>query len=314
MRNATCRMGNVALAVLALALGTGATRAQPPRYEAAVSADRDKIKLWETVHVTLTVDGPAPMGTAVELPKKLLTDATDPDWRIRPKGAAEVGPLPGGRERWRQTFRLDPHAPGRPLRAEFAPVKANGQPLTQPLVIEVTVERTGADDAPLPESLPVTTIEEAPPPPARPAERSTAAVVGWAAVAGACAVLFVVTLRRARRPKPVPPGAWARAALAELEAEHLGGPNVAERVAEVLRRYVERRFAIPAPRLTTGELSDAVAAVGWPAGRSQSLRALLDECDLAKFAGTAPDFDGAAQLIAAAREWLDRTDPPGPGA
>ncbi|MDY3556007.1 hypothetical protein R5W24_005170 [Gemmata sp. JC717] len=306
-------MRNTLFAALALAFSAEASAAPPPKYEASVRADRDRIKLWEPVQVTLTVDGPAPMRTAVELPKQLLTDATNGDWRIRPKGDAELLPLPDGRERWTQTFRLDPHAPGKPLRAELAPVGVNGKPLTQTLAVEVTVERTGGDDTPLPESLPVTTIEELPPQPGTSADRSPGTVLVAAAVAAVCAMLLVFVWRRVRRPKSVPPGAWARTALAALEAEYVGGPDFAERLASVLRRYVERRFAIPATRLTTAELYEATTLGGWPVDGARVLRGLLDECDLAKFAGTAPDVEGCAKLIGAARDWLDRTDPE-PGA
>lgn len=313
MRNAEFGTRSAAFAALVLALSAGTLHAQPPAHTATVTVDRNKIRLWESVQLTLAVEGPAPMRSAVEFPKQLLTDDADKNWRIRPKGEAEVTPLPGGRERWRQTFRLDPHAPGKPLRVAFAPITVHGKPF-EPPAAEVTVERTGAEGAPLPESLPVTTVEDLPPPPVKPVAGSRTAVVVSATVAVACAVLFVVTLRRARRPKPLPPGTRARDALAKLEAEHLGGADVAERVADILRRFVERRHAIPATKLTTSELYEALSVQGWAVGDSRSLRELLDACDLAKFAGAAPDFEGCARLIQGAREWLNRVDPVTPTA
>ena len=319
-RNTELGMRALLLTALALGLSAGPLHAQPG-YKASVSTDRSKLRLWESARVTLTVEGPAPVHGTVGLAEQVLDDEANKNWRIRPKGAPEVHPVPGakGRERWQQAFRLDPidlapAALGKPIKVAFAPVRVNGKPLDQPLAVELTVERTGKADDPLPESLPVTTVEELPVAPTKPAERSWLAISVSAAVALVCAALVVSAWRRARRPKPVPAGTWARAALAELEAEHLGGPNVAERVAGILRLYIERRFGLPATRLTTAELSEVTAAHGWPAGDARSLRGLLDACDLAKFAGTVPDFEGCARLIETAREWLDRVDQPAPGA
>src|SRR5439155_94444 len=75
----------------------------------------------------LTVEGPAPL--RVELPKQVLAPETERDWKIQPAGPAAVAPLPGGRERWAQAFRLDPYVAGE-FRVEFAPVKVNGREVT----------------------------------------------------------------------------------------------------------------------------------------------------------------------------------------
>ncbi|HEY1187038.1 MAG TPA: DUF4381 family protein [Gemmata sp.] len=298
---------------LLLVLCCTSANAQPPVSTASVTLDRNKIWLWDSVQLTLSVEGPAPMREAVGLPKQLLTDEADRNWRIRPKGDGAVAPLSDGRERWQQTFRLDPHAPGKPLRVAFAPIMVHGKTVVPPAV-EVTVERTGAEEAPLPESLPVTSIEDPPDTPKPPAHTREVVVALFAAAVLAFAVLVVGVWRRTRRPKPIDPGAWARAALAELEAEHLKGADAAERLADVLRRFIERRFAVPAPKLTTSELSQALGAQEWPPDRAQLLRELLDQCDLAKFAGAAPDPESCRRLIRSARAWVDFMDPPAPVA
>lgn len=297
------------LVALVVLCGSAPLRAQPGAVATAVP-DRNRILLSEPVRVALTIEGPAPMRNAVELPDPLLTADADGSWRIRPDGAVEIAALPNGRERWRRVYRLDPYAPGKPLRATFAPITVHGRPLKGPLTVEVTVERTGGD-APLPEALPVTSVEDLPPALRSPREPFPALAITGAVVAGA--VLLAAAWRRRRRTKPVPPGAWARGALAELERAGAGGAEVAGRVADILRRFVERRFGIPAPRLTTSELDGVVGAQGWPADDVRALRALLDACDLAKFAGTAPDAEAAGRLIRAAEGWLDRRDPPAGG-
>lgn len=295
-------------AVVALLIGAGTAGAQPRAVEAKLTADKNRVALSGTVRVTLTVDGPASMRGAVELPAQLLTADTDPNWRVRPEGAAEVTPLPDGRERWRRVFRLDPYLPGKPLRAAFASVGVHGKPLPDELAVEVTVERTGGDDAPLPDPLPVTAVEDPPPaPPDGGTDGGSVTAAVAAAVTLVCAALVAWGCLRARRARPVPPGAWARAALAGIEP---GAAAAAERVAEVLRRYVERRFGVPAPRLTTGELHAELGARGWGHVDAESLRVLLEACDRAKFAGEGLDPDAGARLVAGAGAWVNAVDAP----
>ncbi len=291
--------------------------AQQPGVIASAKAESTEVKLSEPVRLTLTIEGPAPMRGAVQLPEPLLTADANGSWRIRTDGEVEVTPLPNGREQWKRVYRLDPFVPkellGKPLRVTFNPVTVNGQPVTWPAV-DVTVKRKGAADAPLPEPHAVTAVEDLPPP------SSTHSRVWWPVLAGAfvfacaCAVPFVVVLLRKRRAKPVPPGEWARATLAKLNASGANGAVIAERVAAILRRFVERRFAIPATKFTTTELSAATTEQGWPVEEAESLRALLDECDLAKFAGDSPDDDRSRRLISAAGDWVDNLSRPhGPG-
>ncbi len=306
------RAGGVGPLILGAALlFPAALRAQPADVVARAEVSPLAVKLSQSVRLTLALEGPAPL--RVELPKQLLTDDADGIWRIQPSGEAEVKPLPNGRQRWQQVYRLAPYPSGT-LRVTFNPVTVNGQPVTWREVV-VTVTRTGAADAPLPEPHAVTAVEDLPdtkfPPP------RTSRV--WAVVAGAFAfalVALVVPLvmwRRARRAKPVPPDEWARAALAELATSRAPGGVIAERVAAILRRFVERRFAIPATKLTTAELSAATVQQGWAVEEAEALRVLLDQCDRAKFAGDAPDNDGCRRLIAAAVDWVnDVSRPRGP--
>lgn len=283
-------------AALALALlAAPPAPAQPPEVRAGATADKARAALSESVRVVLVLEGPAPL--RVELPKPLLTADADAAWRVRPDGPAGLTPLPNGRERWEQRFRLDPYVEGAPLVASFAPVRANGQPVTVPPV-RVTVEkRVGAQSA----VLPVTPPEDPPAPPGAP----RAGPLPWAAgaVALVCFALAAVVWRRARRRPPVPPLEWALAELARVRPED-GAPAV-ERAGAVLRAFVERHFGVPATKLTTGELLAAAAEQGWPVEQADALRGLLDECDLAKFAGHLPDDDGRRGLVRRAVDWLN---------
>ena len=112
----------------------------------------------------------------------------------------------------------------------------------------------------------------------------------------------------------MPPAEWAAAAFDRLERDGAAGAALVEGVAAVVRGFVERRFGIPAPKLTTQELLAAAVAGGWPVEQTEPLRALLDECDRAKFAGDVPDDDGCRGLLARGRDWVHGVDPdPRPG-
>ena len=111
---------------------------------------------------------------------------------------------------------------------------------------------------------------------------------------------------RFRRPsRPLPPREWAELAFAKLEREDVGGAELVTAVAAIVRGFIERKFGIPAPKLTTEELLTATEQAAWPLEQADSLRQLLEECDRAKFAGDIPDADGCRRLLERGREWVD---------
>ena len=287
----------VALVALALLLSPLLLRAQPPGVRADAVPDRTAVTLSQTVRVTLTLEGPAPL--LVKLPEQLLTADANVAWRIRPDppaGKAAVRAVANGREEWRQVFRLDPFDEGA-LLVSFNPVAVNGQPVTWPPVAVTVTKTVGEATA----ARPVTPLEDAPPPPELP-PRGPVPVWVIVAFGSSCLAALVVVWARSRKAKPVPPAEWALAALAKLEA---GGAETVERVAAILRAFVERRFAIPATQLTTAELSAAAGEQEWPTDRADPLRALLDACDRAKFAGDVPDDDECRRLVRRAVDWVN---------
>jgi hypothetical protein len=293
----------VALVLLPLSL-----RAQPSEIRAGVAVEPKRTALSGSVHVTVSIEGPAPL--RVEPPKPLLSAEANPLWRIRPEKDEKpaITPAGSGRERWQQVYRLDPYQPGDGLAVTFAPFSVNGRVVRIPAV-EVSVAKTvaGADAS---AARPVTPPEEVPPPPPPPESR---AVLPWVAgaVAVACVAVLLAARARRRKAKPVPPLEWALAELAKVEE---GGAGAARRVSDVLRRFIELRFGIPATKLTTSELLAAAAQEGWPVEKADALRVVLDECDRAKFACDAPDDDGHRRLARLAVDWLnDVGRPAGPG-
>jgi hypothetical protein len=280
--------------------------ARAPAIRLEAKADRTAITLAQSVRVALTIEGPAPL--LVELPKSLLTADADAAWRIRPDPPdARAEPKPAEPGRWQRVYRLDPYAEGQPLVASFNPVTVNGQVMSwEP--VKITVTRT-VGDATTPPRPPIG--PEDPPPAADPPTPPPFPV--WAAVlaGSACVVVLVAVRFRSGRVKPVPSGAWALAQLAQLPAG--SGAATVERVAAILRAFVEGRFGLPAPKLTTEELAAAARVQGWPVEQAEALRALLDECDRVKFARDVPDDDGCRRLVRGAADWVNHVGrPPDP--
>lgn len=109
-----------------------------------------------------------------------------------------------------------------------------------------------------------------------------------------------------------PPYEEALDALATLRESGLGARETYDRLSEVLRVYIERRFEIPALVLTTSDLLRMMrhAEIDRPAvGLAKDLFA---RCDLVKFAKLIPDGPEIRQDIEAAIEIVKITAPKPP--
>lgn len=81
------------------------------------------------------------------------------------------------------------------------------------------------------------------------------------------------------------------------------------RVSEVLRRYVEARFRVPALEMTTWEVMGGLQSVGVDEGLRTDLRRFLDQCDLVKFAKAEPDERASRGVLQLGRELVYRSTP-----
>src|SRR6185312_15161858 len=76
----------------------------------------------------------------------------------------------------------------------------------------------------------------------------------------------------------------------------------------IVRAYLERRYEIRAPELTTEEfLQEAVRARGLTAEHRAQLTAFLERCDRVKFAGYRPDETESLATLDAARAFVEDT-------
>ncbi len=110
----------------------------------------------------------------------------------------------------------------------------------------------------------------------------------------------------------IPPERTAIEALADLRARMPQTtdaiPPFIDDVSAVLRTYIEGKFGVAAPDLTTDEFLN-LAAARHPAlaEREETLRAFLAQCDLVKFANHRPTLEAPPALLATAETFVEDT-------
>lgn len=119
-------------------------------------------------------------------------------------------------------------------------------------------------------------------------------------------------------PPPVPP--WEKALLELADAKMLLNPErgllYMDRVSQILRSYIESRFAIQSTRQTTREFLQGLTGVD-DSSPLQTFKTDLQECleqaDMAKFAHHLPKLENLEQMELAVTSFIKRTEPAEPG-
>jgi hypothetical protein len=141
-------------------------------------------------------------------------------------------------------------------------------------------------------------------------------VLGAALLAAAGIALVWWMRRRPARPAvgpgPRPAHEIALEALERLRQEWLPGKGRYEeyyvRLSGIARTYVEGRFGLRAPEMTTEEfLQSVVQAPELTAEQRELLRDFLTHCDLVKFARYQPSAEEAGQAFASAHRFVVQT-------
>jgi hypothetical protein len=250
--------------------------------------------------LTLRVEGPA--GLKVE-PLR-LEDATAA-WKdqARSPGSARKG----GRRVWTETVELAQVKPG------VAPLPGVRVRFRTPADSAWREEKwtdllTEPRAPPQPEELP-------PPPPSPwPGRLRLAGVV----LAGALLMLagaWGVRRWRAVPPPPLPPHRKALAELERLEtpAAQADPAEYHDRLAGVLRAYLAARFELRTARQTSGEILAALTALpDIQPPILDSVREVLQRCDLARFARACPSGEECRATLALARTFVEQTALPEP--
>lgn len=131
----------------------------------------------------------------------------------------------------------------------------------------------------------------------------------------AACVVAAIVIRRRRRPAPAPPVPAHEIAFRRLEELLSSGMTDEGRyaeftaaVADVLRRYIEDRFGLRAPEMTTEEF---LAAAGRGADvrlpRAGILSEFLRHVDLVKFATLEPSAGDVARTFEICRDFIEET-------
>lgn len=273
-----------------------------------------ELPLSGELRVLLSVEGGD--GLDVEAVKAVTTSE---GWGVRSSGPAQKPALPGGGRRWQQEFLLEPAKPGE-LPLALAPLRyreADGPWKTvawDPIPVQVTTEVAGAD---LKQLHDIRGPIALPPPPPWP--RWPLGVALAVLLAGVGVGLW--RLRRRARPEapPLAPRAWALLELERLEALNLPAEGAVNRyhtlLSDTLRRYLELRFQLRAPRQTTAEFLQAEETTRQLSPAQQELlRDFLQRCDLAKFARTAPSPEECRAVADVARSFISETSKAVPAA
>jgi hypothetical protein len=142
-----------------------------------------------------------------------------------------------------------------------------------------------------------------------------ASVLAVLLVAAIGLVGWEVWRRRLRRAATLTPAGWALAEMRRASAVDCSTREMAERFATVLsdiiRRYLEMQFRVPASRQTTAEVFERIRQSPQLTSDQQTrVRDFLERCDLAKFARAIPSREECEGLVVAARACVEKTSEP----
>jgi len=300
------RIGSTILATLLLASALPAaitieeTRDQ---VRAQVTVEPTSTTLSGQVTLTLTVEGPARVDVQ---PGALLTKASLQNWLITEESLPTVEVLPGERNRRVQIFQLQPFGDESKMEIALAPLKVRAGTLpeieitwSKPIEIEVTT--TAKAD---PATLEPSTGPEPPPHPDGPKKPReqwiVVAIVTGATLLTALGILLLVLRTRPAAPIELCDTEWALRQLDRLAP--LGDVSAG---VDVLRRCIETLLKLPAMQLTSREVLDrARQTSAFPDDQLRKLESILEQGDLAKFAGRTQPVDTVA-WFESAYTWLN---------
>jgi hypothetical protein len=82
------------------------------------------------------------------------------------------------------------------------------------------------------------------------------------------------------------------------------------RLSGIIRRYIEDRFLLRAPEMTTEEFLYSMRNADMLTGRQKNaIKDFLSRCDMVKFARYAPDSKEIEGVFLAAKQFIDETKP-----
>lgn len=290
---------------------------------AQLSAGLSRAELNVGDRVELRVSVVAPRGTPIELPNyQSLLDETDDRFAFRITSRAEVPPVveTDGRERRGRVYTLEAVLPGEyqlpgAKARVVAPSVSVGEAeesewTTGPLAL--AVREPGGGDAKQAELTSIPKLQPVDLPNPR-------RYWYWAAAAAALVLLSlaVAMLRRRRRQQAeaaihVPAHVWARreidSLLARDDMAHGRFREFYYSISGIVRGYIERRFHLAAPEMTTEEFLAASSRDRRfsEADRNQLIE-FMNACDIVKYACGEPTTQDARAAVETAERYIERT-------
>jgi hypothetical protein len=280
----------------------------PATLEVRSDSEGQTISLADVLRVVVTLDGDK--GLEVEAPVDLKPGT---GWEVLSRTKPEFKKAEDGKFRWRQTLTLVPQALGEqavsltPLIYRTAKGEAQSAEW-QPFPVTVETRLKNADPK---QARDITATLDPP----RTAEQ-VANLWLWWSVPAALAALAAAGLWLVRRhPARRTPTSAQRKAVRECDrlramklAERGQGKKLVVLLAGVVRRYLERRYDIPARRQTTTELLQHIeprrdldqAAKRW-------LHGFFTQADQIKFAGAEVTAERGAALVDEVRQFCQAT-------
>jgi hypothetical protein len=252
--------------------------------------------------LTLQVEGAARV--VVKPGKRVVGEA----WEVTEVTAPATMSLAGNSERWEQVLRIEPKQPGEHkllvAAIEFQIRGSAWQKSAEQELVVVVTTTAAVDGKPI--GLPPP-IEELPAPES----------INWPIIVAIGLSLLLLAglvcwLLRRRRKLVLPAVPAEEIALRELD--ELGGesPSSPEeinrfhtRLANIVRKYLEARFQVPAMRQTSAEYYQAlVGSARLNDQQSQRLHDFLSRCDQSRYAAVVPSPDERLQTVALARHFV----------
>ena len=273
-----------------------------------LESGQPEIRLCDALSITISVEGTSPFEVGA-----LQAPTPSTDWEIDPGSRPEKSTLPERTFLWQQMFRA------RPVRAGdiSLPLATLSYRATsdekwheiawKPIIVRVTTEIANPD---------LSELRDATPPEELPAVPSWQAAYVWLGLAiGLLVFLFTGwrLLRRQAPPQaPLPPGSWALGELDRIQQLPVDSEKAIERfhteLSNVIRRYLELRFQIPAPEQTTVEfLVSMRQSPHLGLDQQNSLRDLMERWDLVKFARLQASAEECHALAILACDFVEQT-------
>jgi Clp amino terminal domain, pathogenicity island component len=271
--------------------------------EVSWEGDERKLGLADQITVTLRIEG----NEALNVYGAPLDLGAKANWLLVERSKDTKMPIRAKRVRWQLVYKFAPREPGREIAFAFPEVRyrdGDERAITwEPITFEVTTQITAPETAKLKG---IAAIEELPAiaPPEESAWRWL--LLGILPVVGIAIFALWLIRRRARSRSAVD--------LALYELQRLVGMKLPEKgnserfitlLTMLVRRYLERQYALPARRRTTPEFVRFLASCEtWTTPEKDFLTSFLQRCEAVKFAKAAMSVAECGKWVDAVRQFL----------